>query len=342
MLSGFILVFGSLNSYNDPTMAARTCLLCGKPLSRIRAGTTEDFCSQEHRNQYRLRQGMDRLLEANKVASVMRRRESPKQIPAGQLRSPGPASPRAFLTPARPPAPPLAIRAPRVAGKPKLTAVSRYLKAEVSVGGQAESRAAGQARFAGQPARAPKVPVRLAAHVMAAPAARLRPQSGEHTEACSTAIRWLGPGKPAIGRLLAQAERRTAGPMSASRPALRMTAPSRGRALRVSTSATFGLPVKALPATRYTAEAADGLPSRGPKRLNGMSVPAKMEPLVEAIETEPAEMRLPPPPTANFQRRFQWPGAFETTMKFRDAANEARVSAVPFARPEEFAAKERK
>jgi hypothetical protein len=285
---------------------------------------------------------MDRLLEANKVASVMRRRENPKQIPAGQLRSPGPASSRAFLTPARPPAPPLAIRAPRVAGKPKLTAVSRYLNAEVSAGGQAESRAAAGARFAGQPARAPRVVVRLAAHVMAAPAARLRPQSGEHTEPCAAAIHWRGPGRPAIDRLLAEAAHRTAGPMSASCPARKMTTPARGRALRVSTSATFVLPVKALPATRYAPATADGLPSRGPKPLTTMAGPSKTKPMAEAIETTPAEMRLPPPPPANFQRRFRWPGAFETNLKFRDAANEPRVSAVPFGRPEEFAAKERK
>src|ERR1017187_6793000 len=63
-------------------MNARTCLLCGKPLSRIWVGAGEDFCSREHRNQYRLRRGMDRLLEANKVASLMRRREQPKPIAA--------------------------------------------------------------------------------------------------------------------------------------------------------------------------------------------------------------------------------------------------------------------
>ncbi|SPF48384.1 conserved hypothetical protein [Candidatus Sulfopaludibacter sp. SbA4] len=63
-------------------MNPRTCLLCGKPLSRIWVGAGEDFCSREHRNQYRLRRGMDRLLEANKVASLMRRREQPKPISA--------------------------------------------------------------------------------------------------------------------------------------------------------------------------------------------------------------------------------------------------------------------
>src|SRR5581483_9236837 len=77
-------------------MGARTCLLCGKPLSRIWAGTGEDFCSREHRNQYRLRRGMDRLLEANKVASVMRRRENPRPIQPAQLIQAGQEAPREF------------------------------------------------------------------------------------------------------------------------------------------------------------------------------------------------------------------------------------------------------
>jgi hypothetical protein len=66
-------------------MSLRTCLLCGKPLSRIWSGSSEEFCSREHRNQYRLRQGMDRLLESTRVSNVMRRRELPMTVaqPAG-------------------------------------------------------------------------------------------------------------------------------------------------------------------------------------------------------------------------------------------------------------------
>jgi hypothetical protein len=51
----------------------------------MRVGGDGDFCSREHRNQFRLRKGMDRLMEANKVASLMRRRENPKQIPLARL-----------------------------------------------------------------------------------------------------------------------------------------------------------------------------------------------------------------------------------------------------------------
>jgi hypothetical protein len=66
-------------------MNARNCQLCGKPLSRLRVGGDGDFCSKDHRNQFRLRAGMDRLVEVNKVASLMRRREAARQIPLASL-----------------------------------------------------------------------------------------------------------------------------------------------------------------------------------------------------------------------------------------------------------------
>jgi hypothetical protein len=78
-------------------MSARTCLLCGKPLSRIWVGAGDDFCSREHRNQHRLRRGMDRLTEANKISSLMRRRENPRSIAVARLPRDFGASRRGFL-----------------------------------------------------------------------------------------------------------------------------------------------------------------------------------------------------------------------------------------------------
>lgn len=78
-------------------MNGRTCQLCGKPLSRIRVGAGGDFCSREHRNQYRLRCGMDRLLEANQMSSLMRRSEHLKPLPGHGLQNAGNALPRPFL-----------------------------------------------------------------------------------------------------------------------------------------------------------------------------------------------------------------------------------------------------
>jgi hypothetical protein len=66
-------------------MSVRTCLLCGKPLGRIWVGAGDDFCSREHGNQYRLKRGMDRLTETNKISSLMRRRENPKPITSASL-----------------------------------------------------------------------------------------------------------------------------------------------------------------------------------------------------------------------------------------------------------------
>ena len=77
-------------------MNGRTCQLCGKPLSRIWAGGGGDFCSREHRNQHRLRCGMDTLLEANKHASLMRRRDQPRQFLTAHLQCNSAIEPRAF------------------------------------------------------------------------------------------------------------------------------------------------------------------------------------------------------------------------------------------------------
>src|ERR1017187_6425718 len=80
-------------------MNARSCQLCGKPISRLRVGGDGDFCSREHRNQHRLRRGMDRLEEANKVTSLMRRREKAGHISAARLMCNSALEQRGFLEP---------------------------------------------------------------------------------------------------------------------------------------------------------------------------------------------------------------------------------------------------
>ena len=78
-------------------MTAKNCLLCGRPLGRIRVGAGGDFCSREHRNQYRLRRSMDCLTEANKVSTLARRRENPKPLFADAAPAIAKAAPRGFL-----------------------------------------------------------------------------------------------------------------------------------------------------------------------------------------------------------------------------------------------------
>ncbi len=64
-----------------------TCQLCGKPLPKMRLRRDGDFCCREHREQYRLRRGLNCLQEAEELASLRRRRERPAamalQRPAG-------------------------------------------------------------------------------------------------------------------------------------------------------------------------------------------------------------------------------------------------------------------
>jgi hypothetical protein len=111
----------------------RKCLFCGRPLSRIRFGGGEEFCSRQHRAQYRLRRGMDRLHEANQIATLMRRREVPKPIAVSPRVSPG--------TPKAIPALPHGIRPvriPRFRGKPGWTreiAAAGYVEPVAAVGG---------------------------------------------------------------------------------------------------------------------------------------------------------------------------------------------------------------
>ena len=78
-------------------MNAKSCMLCGRPLGRIRVGAGGDFCSREHRNQYRLRRSMDCLTEANKVSTLARRRENPKPLFADAAPGTAKLAARGFL-----------------------------------------------------------------------------------------------------------------------------------------------------------------------------------------------------------------------------------------------------
>jgi hypothetical protein len=139
-------------------MNGRACQLCGKPLSRIWAGSGGDFCSREHRNQYRLKCGMDTLLEANKHASLMRRRDQLRQFPAVQLQAGGITSPRACgPCPAVVHKPGLRhMRAPCESLRPALVAVERFEALLSMQESAAEPRA--MKRAGSRPGRAPVLP----------------------------------------------------------------------------------------------------------------------------------------------------------------------------------------
>ena len=317
-------------------MAARTCLLCGKALSRRWADKGEEFCSSEHRNQYRLRRGMDRLLEANAVASVMRRREIPKQIPAGELRSLGPSSPRGFVEAIRRPPAEVSIPAMRPAGQPRLNKASRYRIMQPMAEEAAKSRELPEAkRFPGPPARAPRIATNITAHVAPAPPATERPRDTGRRERRAPFIRWKGSGRPEIAALLARGTGKSAAALPELRPARRLEAASAGRALRVSAAAGFRLPERAAPATRFARPEVQGLPTPDIRKTTAAAPPRELPRNVLTIEIAPAAMRIPPPPGADHGRRFRWPGAFDIHLEFRNAANAARPMSVPFGPPED-------
>jgi hypothetical protein len=209
-------------------MNPKNCLLCGRPLARIRVGAGGDFCSREHRNQYRLRRGMDCLTEANKVSTLARRRENPKPLFADAAPGAAKAAPRGFLE-----APPLTLsatqrpaapqrrplrnpdgRLPRanLAAPPRASAGSSgaprafgmkapAAAAIVGVGRLAKPAAAGQAALAGRDRKlakvAPAASVGNAFHVAARVAFR-QPPPGAAGRAFAVAGR---SGLPAVSGL---------------------------------------------------------------------------------------------------------------------------------------------
>jgi hypothetical protein len=129
--------------------------------------------------------------------------------------------------------------------------------------------------------------------------------------------------------------------MPEARPARPLASTCVGRALRVSTAAGFRLPARAFPPTTFSGPEVCGLPQPAEKRSVAAAAPPPVTQSPLEIETTPAEMRIPAAPDPHVARRFQWPGAFEVPLQFRDAANTARHLAVPLGVTEE-SAKERK
>jgi hypothetical protein len=134
-------------------MSARSCQLCGKPLSRFSSGSGGDFCSRDHRNQFRLRQGMGRLQEANQVATVMRRREQLRPLPNASTPNSSNIDRRGFFElQFAPAAKPLIAFHTIAAHLPTLrigATSNQYIPARATAGvGKAESRNAAAVRFA--------------------------------------------------------------------------------------------------------------------------------------------------------------------------------------------------
>jgi hypothetical protein len=329
-------------------MGAKTCLLCGKALSRIWSGAGEDFCSREHRNQYRLRRGMDRLQEANKVASVMRRRESPRQISAENLINPGAQGPRAFLQPktaATRPDPSLTVQFEAAAFRPRIVATHGARRPLPLTGAPSTAKVGSFTplsfrlrRVSVGHAIAPRIPVRVPQAPFAA-AADSRADIPTPRRILVSA--WRTAARTVVGDMLRRVQPFELNPIDTARSARRLFAPSQGRALRVSLAIGFHFPKGRVPAIAIAQPEPAGI--TWPVIINLCEKAldrCRPEPAAEDIPISIPGMRIPAAPPSDFDGRFRWPGALELSLHFVSPVVRHRTAFVPFGNADEGAGKE--
>jgi hypothetical protein len=302
-------------------MNGRTCQLCGKPLSRFTVGSGGDFCSREHRNQFRLRSGMDRLLEANKVASLMRRRENAKAIPAAQLASDCKVLPRA-TPPLRVP-----VRPPAVRSLPARTAELGAARVSASTGNLLVPRAAAApvrgavsiastGPFRGSrprpllPPRSQRFPVRMppaAAVVAQFPESRSGQASRRLAQPPQVARTYLTAASIRLRALPAPPSRLSPAPQPACRLA---NFAGRGQALRVSGGAGFRLPAMRLRLVALAGpRAMPLLHATEARSLAAVSHPPLAQFRSAAVPRAVRGVFGPEPPVRNGAAEFPWPTA---------------------------------
>jgi hypothetical protein len=329
-------------------MSAKVCLFCGKTLSRIWSGAGEDFCSREHRNQYRLRRGMDRLHEANKVANVMRRRENPRQIATGSLINPGGQSARGYLqhrTPAGRLDPALAVQHKVSALRPHMDTTAGAFPAP-AVGSASSKDRQGTYTSISFPIRRAStgraISPRMPARVSQAP---LVPVGGRPDDVpCPRRVllsAWKPPARTILGNMLQRVRPPELNPMDANRTAGRLLVPSEGRALRVSLGAGFQIPKREFPQIAIEQPQPAGL--TWPVMINlseGALEQRGPEPMVEGISISVPGMRIPAAPPLVFDSRFRWPGVFELPLHYASPVIRHRTAFVPFGNADEGPGKE--
>jgi hypothetical protein len=295
----------------------------------MRGGAGDEFCSREHRNQYRLRQGMERLAEANQVASVVRRRENPRQIPPEQLRSHGNDTPRGFLESRRVSANPGAFRVPHLTpAAAALPATTRFLQPLADGSPAAIELPAPPLSVRGVvPATAPRAA--LTAHVAPAPPMQLRARIAAVSSGRRAAV--APRRKPSPREFRGQLK--AISTLDAGRPR-KVATPVKGRALRVSMAAGFRVPEWKLGATSAARPEIAGMQWPGARPVTAAATSAA-EPMASAIAVAEPELRIPAAPPLAFSGRFRWPGAIAVSIEFTDIANGQRTAFVPFSNPEE-------
>ena len=333
-------------------MSARSCLLCGRSLSRWN-GSGDEFCSREHRNQYRLRRSMDRLQEANKVASVMRRRESPRPLETSRLINVGVQESRGFMD--------ATLATSQAAALPRLT-VARPLAARMAPSDQVVAIPLSSRGTANQslcPAPPPIrstsptiLPLRVLQHT---PGPRCAPPirgvashaSSEQTRrrvlwsVWQTSLRPVRKPMPRVDPPPVYPAAENARISSFGTPA----AAAKGRALRVSLSAGFRIPEWKLRPVMFRGPAAAEMTWPGLHPLQsepfGPAAAASVAGLPPNNILGTLEMRVPAAPEPIHPTVFHWPEAMRISVNFKNPETAHRSNVVPFTTSEEYSAKER-
>ena len=330
-------------------MNGRVCQFCEKPLSRFSIGSGGDFCSREHRNQFRLRLGMDRLQEANKVASLMRRRENAKVIPATQLARDSQLLPRIaphLPIPVRPPAV-LSLRLRAAAREaPHMVANSRPLLPpfQAAAAIRSAARALESAAFFTDRQARPFLPASrtapLRAGIAAAGAVAARRAGRLAAEGRRAAEVGLRLRLPRIGDDGIQVRPLQSAPQNCREPQrlLRLNSSAdRGRELRVSGGIGFRLPALRIhPVPLAGPRTTSLVRATGPRAIGAASRPRN-----PPAGTPPAMMRFavrdllgPTPPRQASAAGFHWPDAIANGPEFpRQAAAAQRLCGVDWLAP---------
>jgi hypothetical protein len=295
---------------------------------------------------------MDRLQEANKVASVMRRRESPRPLQAAQLINAGVQEARGFTDVKLSLRKPSAIvprvapaRSPRMAPVGDMVAVPNTAPAAGSpilCAGPSPSRSSA-------PVIAPLRIVKDELSPRCAP-----PVRGIDYRAAVAQVRrrllattWRTTTQPVLGGLLPRVRPSAAYPVaSGARSGAFGTAAAaaKGRALRVSLAVRFGIPEWKLRPLMLRGPSAAEIVWPGPQPLGTLPfgpAAATLAAIAPAEILSVPQMRVPAAPSPVFPTVFRWPQTKGISLTFANPAVPHRSATVPFTSSEEFSPKER-
>ena len=289
---------------------------------------------------------MDRLLEANKVASVMRRRESARQIPAALLRNAGSNAPRAFTTPLAPAENRLAGFAPpplEPSNATGLAAGSSFLDAAAPSGAPRglDRFPSGPLPFQIQSPATRPIGLELPAEIAQAPFSPVRREPADGSVARREMfLDSSGQARPPV---LFPRTAAGAGTRFAAAPPVSFETPGcAGRALRVSMAAGFRIPTWKLQTAAFAGPAIAGMVWPGIRSLQARLLARPAETIAFAIAIIPPPLCVPAAPDLEFQGGMRRPGPLGISLHFINTASGRRTANVSFGNPDEFTAKERR